>query len=257
MIAAMNRDVEVSQVVRFKAHDLLKATNRMTSGQGYEALKAAFERLAGTRISTNIVNGGTEEFETFGIIERAKIVRETREGRMQEVEVKLSDWVFSAIKHNEVLTLSRDYFRLRKPLERRMYEIARKHCGKQKEWRISLEKLQIKCGSSSTLKEFRRLVGNIVSEDAEHHHMPDYAVSIDEDDMVVFTNREISVSEFEGMEFQLRNDTYEHARIVAPSWDVYHMEREWRAWITESPRDPDAAFVGFCRKWFERRGRAG
>ncbi|WP_443019818.1 replication initiator protein A [Sphingobium sp. CAP-1] len=28
-----------------------------------------------------------------------------------------------------MLTLNRRYFRLRKPLERRLYEIARKHCG--------------------------------------------------------------------------------------------------------------------------------
>ena len=55
-------------------------------------LKSALERLSGTRISTNITTGGLEVFETFGLIERAKIVRETREGRMQEIEVKLSDW---------------------------------------------------------------------------------------------------------------------------------------------------------------------
>ena len=255
LIAAMNRGVEVSQVVRFKAHDLLKATNRMTSGQGYEALKAAFERLAGTRISTNIVTGGTEEFETFGIIERAKIVRETRDGRMQEVEVKLSDWVFSAIQHNEVLTLSRDYFRLRKPLERRIYEIGRKHCGKQKQWKISLAKLHLKSGSTSTLKEFRRLVGRIVREDVLHSHMPDYALTLNEDDMVMFQNRGSLNTPIESACLTLRPDTYDHARIVAPGWDVYNLEQEWRMWISAMPREPDAAFVGFCRKWFERRGR--
>lgn len=257
VMSALNEGKQVSQVVRFKAHDLLKATNRMTNGQGYEALKAAFERLAGTRISTNIVTGGTETFENFGIIERVKIVRETREGRMQEVEVKLSDWVFRAIQKSEVLTLHRDYFRLRKPLERRMYEIARKHCGKQSEWRISLEKLQRKCGSCSTLKEFRRLVGAVVAEDETHHHMPDYSVSFDGDDMVVFRSRGTVVSGAmtARMEVgQLSSDAYHDARTVAPGWDVYYLEREWREWITEPPRDLDAAFVGFCRKWFERKG---
>lgn len=188
LMAAVNTGQPISSVLRFKAHDLLKATNRMTNGQGYEALKAAFERLSGTRISTNIVTGGQEVFETFGIIERARIVRETREGRMQEVEVKLSDWVFNAIRNHEVLTLHRDYFRLRKPLERRMYEIARKHCGKQSEWRISLGLLQKKCGSSSTEKEFRRLVSKIVAEDQQFHHMPDYSMILDSD-MVIFRSR--------------------------------------------------------------------
>jgi plasmid replication initiation protein len=134
----------------------------MTNEQGYEALKAALERLAGTRISTNITTGGQEVFETFVLIERAKIVCETRDGRMQEIEVKLSDWVFNAIQHREVLTLHRDYFRLRKPLERRMYELGRKHCGRQGEWKISLALLQKKCGSASTEKAFRRLVTKIV-----------------------------------------------------------------------------------------------
>ena len=50
------------------------------------------ERLAGTHISTIITIGGQEIFETFGLIERAKIVRKTRDGRMQKIEVKLSDY---------------------------------------------------------------------------------------------------------------------------------------------------------------------
>lgn len=258
LMKAVNDGREVSPVVRFKALELLRATNRMTSGEGYQALKSAFERLAGTRISTNIVTGGQEIFETFGIIERAKIVRETRDGRMQEIEIKLSDWVFNAIRASEVLTLNRDYFRLRKPLERRMYEIARKHCGSQDQWRVSLELLQKKCGSASTLKEFRRLVSRIVEEDAVHGHMPDYAVSLGDDDVVTFRNRGLMPGQLEenrvAIGISLKPDSYIEARLAAPGWDVYLLEREWRDWMTEPPRDADAAFVGFCRKWYERRG---
>jgi len=262
LMKALNDGQQISQVVRFKAHDLLKATNRMTNGQGYEALKDAFKRLSGTRIDTNVVTGGVEEFETFGLIERAKIVRETRDGRMQDVEVKLSDWVFHAIEQSEVLTLHRDYFRLRKPLERRIYEIARKHCGYQTEWKISLERLHQKVGSASTPREFRRLVGNICDADAEHHHMPDYAVRLNDDDMVVFTKRSSmphcneAKSDELAVTPDLKAETYELARQEAPGWDIYLLEQEWRDWITEPPRFPDAAFIGFCRKWFERRGTA-
>lgn len=257
LMAAMNSGKQVSSVLHFKAHDLLKATNRMTNGQGYDALKAALDRLAGTRISTNITTGGLETYETFGLIERAKIVRETREGRMQEVEVKLSDWVFNAIRHQEVLTLHRDYFRLRKPLERRMYELARKHCGKKDEWRISLVVLQKKCGSASTEKEFRRLVTKIVQEDAHFHHMPDYSVTLDSSDMIIFRSRGSVPAPLALPQIQLGGldaETYHDAKTVAPGWDVYYLEREWRDWITEAPRDIDAAFIGFCRKWYERRG---
>lgn len=257
LMAGLKEQRPASQMVRFRAHDLLTATNRMTNGQGYEALKAAMERLAGTRISTNIVTGGKEVFETFGLIESAKIVRETRDGRMQEVEVKLSDWVFNAIERSEVLTLHRDYFRLRRPLERRMYELARKHCGRQSEWKISLALLQKKCGSTSTLKEFRRMVWEIVDQDAKHHHIPDYAVTLDDADMVLFRNRGallIKAVETPRLRMHLNSETYHDARNLAPGWDAYYLEGEWLDWITEAPRDADAAFLGFCKKWYERRG---
>src|SRR5690606_12071912 len=148
-------------------------------GRGYEGLKAALVRLQGTQIETNIVTGGAEQLDLFSIIDRARIIRQTRDGRMQEIEIELSDWVFNAITAQEVLTLHRNYFRLRKPLERRIYEIARKHCGRQREWRISLGALQRKCGSSSTSREFKRLVTAIVEQDASHGHMPDYALRLD------------------------------------------------------------------------------
>ena len=151
LIAGINDERPLSKTVRFKAYDLLKATNRMTNGQGYEGLKAALERLRGTTISTNIITGGEEQLDIFGLIDKAKIVRQTRDGRMQDVEVTLSDWVFNAIKAKEVLTLHRDYFRLRKPLERRIYELARKHCGQKDTWRISLDLLQKKCGSNQPI----------------------------------------------------------------------------------------------------------
>lgn len=257
LMAGLKEQRPASQIVRFRAHDLLSATNRMTNGQGYEALKAAMERLAGTRISTNIVTGGREVFETFGLIESARIVRETRDGRMQEVEVKLSDWVFNAIERSEVLTLHRDYFRLRRPLERRMYELARKHCGRQSEWKISLELLQKKCGSCSTLKEFRRMVLQIVEQDNKHNHIPDYAVTLEDGDMVLFRNRGtllVKPVEMPRLKMHLDPETYQDARTLAPGWDPYFLEGEWLEWITEAPRDADAAFLGFCKKWYERRG---
>lgn len=256
-IAALNEEREVSPIIRFRAYDLLTATNRGTDGRGYEQLRAALERLQGTVITTNLITGGKEEFDGFGLIDRFRIVRETRDGRMQEVEIRLSDWVFNAIRHREVLTLHRDYFRLRKPLERRIYELARKHCGTKQEWKIGLAKLQAKCGSCSTEKEFRRLVMSIVRQDEQHAHMPDYAVRM-EDDMVIFANRrsdQFRIASPALSHIQLDPEAYHDARTVAPGWDVYALEQEWREWMMEPPRNPNAAFIGFCKKVFEKRGR--
>ncbi|WP_282048371.1 replication initiator protein A [Sulfitobacter mediterraneus] len=263
IMAALNEGQQVSRTVRLKAYDLLKATNRVTDGRGYDGLRAALIRLQGTQVETNIVTGGEEQLDIFSIIDRARIVRETREGRMQEIEIQLSDWVFNAIQAHEVLTLHRNYFRLRKPLERRLYELGRKHCGKKAEWRISLPVLQRKCGSASTSREFRRLVANIIKQDETHNHIPDYAIRL-EDQMVIFRNRQADqVIELdrpsELCTVSLSPSTYAAAREVAPGWDIYALETEWRAWMQDggldAPKDADKAFTGFCRKWFEKRGR--
>jgi hypothetical protein len=187
------------------------------------------------------------------------------DGRMLDVEMKLSDGVFNAIRANEVLTINRDYFRLRKPLERRIYEMARKHCGAQQSWKIGLEKLHKKTGSSSTGKEFRRLVRNIIRQDELHHHMPDYSIRMDASDILEFVNRRTDRAGKAGQgqltfdatpsSLQLKPDTFTDARAAAPGWDVYYLETKWRSWTTELPRNPDAAFIGFCRQWLEKCGR--
>ena len=263
VMAALNEGRQVHRTLRFKAYDLLVATNRGTDGRGYDQLKASFERLRGTTISTNITTGGIEQIEIFGLIEKARIVRETRDGRMLDLEVTLSDWVFNAIEGREVLTLNRKYFQLRKPLERRLYELARKHCGSQKEWRISLQALREKTGSSSSEKEFRRLVKAICKADEQHNHMPDYRFRIEANILHIKTKAEFLEAYGETGQGKaavqlhipmLLPNTYAAARMAAPGWDVYNLENEWRAWIKEPPRNPDQAFIGFCKKWFENRG---
>lgn len=264
LIAAINDGKSPSKTLRMKAYDFLKATNRVTDGRGYDGLRSALVRLQGTQIETNIVTGDTEQLDIFSIIDRARIVRQTRDGRMQEIEIQLSDWVFNAIRAKEVLTFHRDYFRLRKPIERRLYELGRKHCGQKREWRITLPVLQRKCGSASTLREFRRLIQNIVEHDTAHAHIPDYGVQLVED-MVIFTNRGTMQEEHQTASLpnfasvHLKPDTMTEARMAAPGWDVYVLESEWRLWMADggldAPKNPDKAFLGFCKKWFERRGR--
>ena len=90
------------------------------------------------------------------------------------VTVTLSDWIYRSVVARSVLTLSRDYFRLRKPLERRVYEIARKHCGRQAEWKIGLETLLKKTGSTSPRRVFRRMIRDIAEEDG----LPDYRLTL-------------------------------------------------------------------------------
>ena len=49
----------------------------------------------------------------------------------------------------------------------------------------------------------------------------------------------------------LKSATYEKARLAAPGFDVYALEQDWREWIAkkgEQPKNPDSAFLGFCRR---------
>lgn len=259
LVAKLNAGGEPQKTLHLKAYDLLVATNRNTDGRGYEQLKDALDRLSGTRIRTNIKTGKQEITEGFGLIDSWRIIRQMDGGRMSELRVSLSDWVFNAVVGREVLTLHRDYFRLRKPLERRMYELARKHCGKQDEWSVSLDVLKKKCGSASTEKEFRRLVGAVCDEDAKHSHIPDYSIVLS-GDTVRFTNRAaIKASPaVETYSFPLLDlETYHDARTVAPGYDVYVLEREWQNFWVESGKpelkNPDAAFIGFCKGRYSRK----
>ena len=259
IMAKLKNGETVSQRVRINSRDLLIFANRGTAGKDYKALVEALDRLEGTRIRTNIVTGDEEQVEGFGLIDASSIRRKHGlDGRLLFCEVKLSDWVFNAIRSNEVLTLHRDYFRLRKPLERRVYELARKHCGQQTSWKASLAILLKKSGSQSPEKLFCQMMKNLAATD----HLPDYHIEFDAKvDMVTFHNRgtmkpaQAIVEAWRGC---LDSNIYGDARNVAPGWDPYYLEQEWRNWLGKNeiaPTNPERHFVKFCQSWFEKRGR--
>ena len=138
-----NRGEQIGKRVRFTGRELLVATNRPTNNLGYQRLEQAFKRLRGTTFKTDIRTGNKMETRIFGLIDEGGFVmRDDGSWRLDYCEVVLSDWLMRAIESNEVVTISPDYFRLRRPLERRFYEIARKHCGAQPKWQIGLANLQ-------------------------------------------------------------------------------------------------------------------
>jgi plasmid replication initiation protein len=247
LVAALNAGRDVSRRLVLKAHDLLVATNRDTGGDSYTRLREAFERLAGTRITTNLETGGIETTQGFGLIESWEIQRRTKGGRMISVSVTLSEWIYRAVLAKSVLTLSRDYFRLRKPLERRVYELARKHCGRQAEWKISVSTLHKKAGSAAPIRVFRAALRRM----AQDNHLPDYEMAEGAGDVFHFTRRDPVIDVGAGSPV-LAPETLEAARALTPGQDVYALEAEWRRlWITTGKprlRDADKAFLGWLAK---------
>lgn len=259
-MAKLNRGEQVSRRVRICTRDLLQFTNRGTSGRDYSALCEALDRLSGTRISTNIrVTDDEEEYTTFGLIDAASVRRKHGlDGRLLWCEVTLADWIFDVIRSRDVLTLHRDYFRLRKPLERRIYEVARKHCGRQAEWSVGLSVLLNKSGSQSDLKKFRLMIRNL----SRHDHLPDYRVLFDTaTDKVTFVNRRSreAADDKPAPVIYLSGDDYDAARPVAGGWDLYMLEQHWREWIAKNgirPKAPGAHFRSFCASFVQNNGRA-
>ena len=257
LMAARKEGRPISQTLMITARDALVFTNRHTGGRDYELLGEALARLQGTQVQTNIKTGGTEERHIFGLVDSASIARHPKTNRIMEVRLKLSDWFFRAIMAQEVLTMSPDYFRLRKPIDKRVYEIARKHCGAQTQWKISLELLQKKCGSEDTLRKFRMNIRQI----CDKQHLPDYEIEITDEDMVKVTSRK-ALARIEAsrnaFSITLDPEILHDAKQVAPGWDVYVLEQKWRDWMAdggmEPPRDAAKAFVGFCRRLHERNG---
>jgi len=251
----LNRGEIPPKTLRISVHDFLVATNRPKGGVAYERFKAALDRLTGCLVKTSIKTGRTEQTKGFGLIESYEYLENNRvERRLVGVEITLSDWFYNSLIAKEVLTINRDYFRLRKPVERRVYEIARKHCGNKAEWKLSLQRLYAKSGALSDIKHFR---------------VPDYRLSYSrEEDAVTFYSRSPAVEEGDSSQLglfasavettesfdlpsELPVDLVERARQVSQGQDVYALWAEWRAWNAESNaplKSWRGAFIGFCRK---------
>ena len=175
LVATINRGGPVTKIVRYAVHDYLKTTNRRVDGDEYQRHKAALTRLAGTRIKTNIQTGRKRITDDFSFVDRVRTVeKDEATGRTLSVEVTLSEWLWNAIQAKEVLTISSDYFRLRKALERRLYELARKHVGRQASWSIELTSLHEKSGSKASSKEFARMLRDIILDG----NLPEYTYTI-------------------------------------------------------------------------------
>jgi plasmid replication initiation protein len=246
-MAAINAGRQTGRTLTLTAHDLLLATGRETSGDGYRRLIDAFERLAGTRITTNIAAGGEETTSGFGLIESWQVVRKTRGGRMVRVSVTLSDWLYRAVLAKSVLTLSRDYFSLRKPLERRLYELARKHCGRQSEWKVSVATLRKKTGSMSPQRVFRAMLREIIRKG----HLPEYDLAERSGDVICITPKSV-VDEAPGREPVIAPETLDILRNQYPGIDVYALQADWLAFWRRTGRrslvSPDKAFIGWAAK---------
>lgn len=247
-----NRGEKIGKRVRFSARELMMATNRPTNNLSYQRLEQAFHRLMGSTFQTDIQTGNRRETRFFSLLESGSgfVMKDDGRWRLDYCEVILSDWVMRAVEANEVVTISEKYFRLRRPLERRLYEIARKHCGSSPKWQIGLAKLQDKTGSNAPLKKFRHNLREII----EKNETPFYSFEIDRNDLVIVRPRETTT--ILAPAIHLPEWAEEKAREIASSlgWDFYILRQNWldfakgEASKGNPPKNAGAAFVAYCKK---------
>ena len=134
-------------------------------------------RLKATTIETNIKTNDLERVEGFSLLEHYKVTQYTqnRKGAL-ELELTISDWLYRAILDFDILTLDAEYYSLTRPLDRRLYELARKHCGTKAWWICNLPLLHEKSGSTEDLRQFKKKLKQTVNRD----DLPGYRVRLDE-----------------------------------------------------------------------------
>ena len=83
-----------------------------------------------------------------------------------------------------------------------------------------------------------------------------------EGDRVVFANKGTMLPKempTQGAFFSSRESRLA-AKAIVEGWDIDVVEAEWREWMIakglDRPKDPDKAFLDFCRKFRKTRGPA-
>lgn len=172
LVQRINDGLPISKTVKFHVYDYLKAIKSDVGGYEYKRFGDALDRLKGNTIKTDIKSNNIEIVSSFSLIESYRLEKVGK--KIEFAEVTLSDWLFNAVEGLNMLSISPDYFSLKKPLERRLYEIARKHVGNQADFKIRTEYLLSKGGSVGSIKEFKRILREIIKIDST----PDYRLRI-------------------------------------------------------------------------------
>lgn len=193
----LDRGESVPEMFEVSVADMLRSIKRDDSGSTYVKLYEAFDRLTGTGITTNIPSGYeavNEEtvFSSFRIVDAIHVHRDKKSKKLTRVLFKPAEWLRKQVQSERVLTINADYFQIQGGLERRVYELARKHCGDQAHWRINLDGLHQKVGATSELKRFRHDLRELIGGSGTGFlRVLDYLVILTSNDMVhVFSDNE-------------------------------------------------------------------
>ena len=179
IVAAENRGLKTSRLLRFTPYQLLTAIGRATGATEYRLLKSALSRLQSTVIATTIRNDEHWRRQQFSWINEWAEMK-TRSGRNEGIECVLPEWFYrGVVDRSLVLTIDPAYFQLKGGIERWLYRIARKHAGRQaRGWNFEIRHLHAKSGSLARLSDFALDIRRI----ALRQPLPGYRLNIQRGD---------------------------------------------------------------------------
>lgn len=245
MQQAINQGLKIDRVIYFTLYDFLKTTNRKVGGRNYKEIEDSLSRLRETTITTTIEMGDKTRVSGVGLIDSFDFIKE-KKGSLDVglIEVVLPKWLFEAVEKKRVLKISHDYFRIRKAIDRRVYEIGRKHCGNQKEFKIHLDKLYLKSGSGAVFKKFKFNIKELT----EKNDLPDYEIFLDvKTELVTFKNRNYTPKLLSPptIEELKRSETYHLYESVLFTFECLNQKK---IELTEKEID----FLNVCKNKFEQ-----
>ena len=212
LIEARNKGKTISRTVRVQSSDYLIATDRDDGSKSFNGVIGTLRRLKGTNVETNIPTGNVTQTHGFSLIDDYKILSEktstvkkigknnklttTEISRVFSFEITLSEWLMNGLLDFKVLTLEREYFKLDKSIDRRLYEIGRRHCGDQPIFKIGIDLLAEKVGTARERFKFRAHLRSAI----KRQPLPEYFIALDKSDskefVVFYTRKHINLSRY-------------------------------------------------------------
>ena len=155
MMQLIYEEKTLTRRVTFIGYDFLKRTGRVASNSNYNQITKSLQRLASTRLETNRTIETWEIGAGIGLLDSYEYIKDRKTGKVIKIEVILPEWLFAEIVSKKITTINPQYLEL-KPLEKRIYQIAKIHCRKDSFNNVfNLEYLAKKVGSFSTVELFR------------------------------------------------------------------------------------------------------
>lgn len=167
---AVDSGSHYSRRIGFRSATFLRFSGRGRGGNRYLAMRDMLYRLKTTMFVTNIETGGKRRESGFSLIDNYAIEESTG-----KIEIWINEWFYDAIvKDRAVIPVNRAYFQIKNPTARKIYEVAKRHIGKELTWSIGLVNLQKRVGHASAPRKFKAKLQQLAAEDV----IPEFTIMI-------------------------------------------------------------------------------